>query len=95
MKENDFIKLYRNNRGLKNQKEAKEKIDAFWNTLFKAVETGEKVIFKGWGKFEKKDIKSRKIKIPKKDQLICTQPKSIIKFRAGKVFRKRLVGAYE
>lgn len=48
MRERELIKLYKRNRGLKNQEEAQEKIDIFWNTLFKAIEEKGKVIFKGW-----------------------------------------------
>ena len=64
-------------------KEAKEKIDSFWNALFKAVSEEKRVMFKDWGVFEEKDVKSRKIVIPRQLQEAYTQPKKVLKFRAG------------
>ena len=83
MKGTEFIKLYKSNRGLKKVEAAKEKIDTFWDTLFKVLSEEKKVTFKGWGKFEKKEIKSRKILIPPNKEAIYTKPKTIIKFKAG------------
>lgn len=53
MKESMFIKYYKKRNKSKNYKEAKEKIDLFWNVLLKALEE-ESVILKNWGTFEKK-----------------------------------------
>ena len=75
MTETEFIKFYK--------KEAKEKIDNFWKALFKAIDEDKKVVFKNWGIFEEKDVKSRKIVIPKHPKEIYTQPKKVLKFRAG------------
>ena len=90
MRERELIKLYKRNRGLKNQEEAQEKIDIFWNTLFKAIEEKGKVIFKGWGTFKIKEVKSRKIIIPGRGAINYTQPKNKIKFKAGKSLVKHL-----
>lgn len=54
MKEKDFIKLYKNNRGLKNLEEAKEKIETFWTTLFTVLEEEEKLHLKAGEYLEKK-----------------------------------------
>ena len=52
MKEADFIKLYKKRSGDKDKKIVKEKIDRFWEMLFKALEEEKKVKFKDWGVFE-------------------------------------------
>ena len=65
MKEAEFIKFYKERNEIKSKKEAKEKIDSFWNALFKAVSEEKRVMFKDWGVFEEKDVKSRKIVIPR------------------------------
>lgn len=84
MREEEFLKLYKKNRDLKNKEEAKEKINIFWMALLEALEKEKKVIFKGWGVFEKKEIKSRKVLLPRNNRIIYTEPKSVIKFKAGK-----------
>ena len=81
MKEAEFIKFYKERNEIKSKKEAKEKIDSFWNALFKSEE--KRVMFKDWGVFEEKDVKSRKIVIPRQLQEAYTQPKKVLKFRAG------------
>ena len=83
MKETEFIKFYKKRNRIKNWKEAKEKIDNFWKAL-KAISKDGKVLFKTWGVFEEKDVKSRKIVIPKHQKETYTQPKKTLKFRAGK-----------
>ena len=91
MKEKDFIKLYKNNRGLKNLEEAKEKIETFWTTLFTVLEEEEKITFKGWGIQRKKEMNSRKVILPKNKKTIYTTPKTVIKFRAGKELKESMV----
>lgn len=83
MTETEFIKFYKEKNGVKNREEAKEKIDNFWNTLLKAIAEDKKVVFKNWGVFEEKDVKSRKIVVPKQKKEGYTKPKKVIKFRAG------------
>ena len=95
MKEVEFLKLYKDNRKLKNQKEAKEVINAFWNALYKALEEDKKVVFKDWGMFIKKEVKSRKVVIPTLNKVIYTNPKSVIKFKAGKGLKKNMVNLNE
>ncbi|WP_462424391.1 hypothetical protein [Fusobacterium ulcerans] len=63
MREEEFIRLYKKERKLKNLKKAKEEIHFFWSVLMEVLKE-EKVMFKNWGKFEVKNVKARKVKIP-------------------------------
>ncbi|WP_130891907.1 HU family DNA-binding protein [Fusobacterium varium] len=83
MTESGFIKFYKERNGIKSKKEAKEKIENFWKALLKAIDEDKKVTFKNWGVFEEKNVKPRKISIPKQPEKKYTQSKKIIKFRAG------------
>lgn len=83
MTEREFINFYKERNYSKNYKEAKEKIDLFWDVLLIALEEDKEVVFKSWGKFEKKEVKSRKAIIPKREEVIYTKPKEVIKFKAG------------
>ena len=83
MTEGKFIRFYKKRNALKNQQEVKEKIDLFWNTLLKVLNEGEKVTFKNWGTFEQKEVRSRKIVIPKMDKVGYTKAKKKIRFKAG------------
>ena len=84
MTEGEFIRFYKKRNYSKSHKEVKEKIDLFWDALLKALEEDKKVVFKDWGVFEKREIKSRKIKVPMWEEERYTEPKKAIKFRAGK-----------
>ena len=83
MTEGKFIRFYKERNDLKSQQEVKEKIDLFWNTLLKVLNEGEKVTFKNWGTFEQKEVRSRKIVIPKIDKVGYTKAKKKIRFKAG------------
>ena len=84
MKETDFIREYRKKRELKNLKVAKEKVETFWETLADILKEDEKLIFKGWGSFEIKEIKERIFNNPrtKKTGKIPAQKKIV--FKQGK-----------
>ena len=84
MTEGEFIRFYKKRNKIKSHKKVKEKIDLFWNVLLKALEEDKKVVFKDWGVFEKREIKSRKIKVPMWEEERYTGPKEVIKFRVGK-----------
>ena len=92
MTEGEFIRFYKKRNKIKNHKAVKEKIDLFWNVLLKALEEDKKVVFKGWGIFEKREVKSRKIKVPMWEEERYTDPKEVIKFRAGKGLIKMVEG---
>ena len=83
MTETEFIKFYKERNSIRNKEEAKRKVDNFWNALLKAISEDKKVIFKNWGIFEEKDVKSRRIVIPKQKKEGYTKPKKVLKFRAG------------
>ncbi len=83
MTEAEFIRYYKRRNKSKNYKEAKEKIDLFWNSLLKALGEEEKVSLKNWGTFEKKEVKPRRIVIPNMEKVTITEAKKVIKFKAG------------
>lgn len=87
MTEKEFIKFYRERNNGKNSKEIKNQISLFWNVLLKALDEDKKVLFKDWGIFEKKEVKSRKIIIPNFEEIFYTEPKEVIKFRMGLGFK--------
>ncbi|AVQ28930.1 hypothetical protein C4N20_12845 [Fusobacterium ulcerans] len=92
MTEGKFIRFYKKRNKCRSHKEVKEKIDLFWDALLKALEEDKKVVFKDWGVFEKRETKSRKIKMPMWKGERYTEPKEVIKFRAGKGLIKMAEG---
>ena len=53
MTEGEFIKFYKKRNKIKSHRLVKEKIDLFWNALFKALDEDKKVVLQRWGVFEK------------------------------------------
>ncbi|MDO4588302.1 MAG: HU family DNA-binding protein [Fusobacterium sp.] len=86
MKEMEFLKLYKEKRGLKSLAEAKKRMDIFWDSFFEALETEKEIKFKDWGAFEIKDVASRKVVSPK-GGVSYTKPKKKLKFKTGLKFR--------
>ena len=84
MTEGEFIRFYKKRNKIKNHKAVKEKMDLFWNVLLKALDEDKKVALQNWGVFEKRKMKSRKIMVPMWKESAYTEPKEVIKFRAGK-----------
>ena len=93
MTEAEFIRYYKRRNKSKNYKEAKEKIDLFWNSLLKVLGEAEKVSLKNWGTFEKKEVKPRKIMTPKMDKATFTEAKEKIRFKAGRGLQNAVNGA--
>ena len=91
MKEIEFLKLYKEKRGLKNLNEAKKRMDIFWDTFFEALELEGELKFKDWGVFEVNDVAARKVVSPK-GGLSYTQPKKKLKFKTGLKFRDEING---
>ena len=83
MTEKEFIKFYKRRNFSRNHKEAKEKIDLFWNAILKALDEDGKVALKNWGRFEKKEVKSRKVVLPQMKEAVITEAKKKIRFRTG------------
>lgn len=93
MTEGEFIKFYKKRNHSKSQRETKERIDLFWNTILKVLNEGEKVTLKNWGIFEMKEVKSRKIIIPKLDKAAYTKAKKKIRFKIGAGLENIINGA--
>lgn len=90
MKEKEFLKIYKERRGLKNIDEAKEKFELFWKTLEEQLLLGEKrILFKNWGAFEKKERLPRKVRT-KSGKVVMSKGKTVINFRAGKGLREEI-----
>ncbi len=90
MKESEFVKLYKKRLGLKNKKQTEEKIQLFWNALFKTLDIYGKVTLKDWGVFTKKKVSPRKVSVPTKEGHFYTEYKEVIKFREGKGLGERI-----
>lgn len=88
MKEQDFLKLYKKNRNLKNSDEARKKIDTFWETLIEVLQEDGKITFKHWGKFEVKKYGPRKYSVPATEKKGYTKEKYMVKFKDGSGLRK-------
>ena len=88
MKEQDFIKLYKKNRNLKNAEEAKKRIDNLWETLIEILHEDEKITFKNWGKFEVKKYGPRKYSVPATSTIGYSKERNIVKFKNGSNLRK-------
>ena len=92
MTEGEFIRFYKKKNYSRNHKEVKEKIDLFWNVLLKALDREKKITFKGWGSFEKKEVKPRKIITPRMERAAYTEPKEVVRFKAGIELVKAIEG---
>ena len=94
MNRKDFYKMCKEELGLKNLEEARERTDLFWKSVFTALEEDEKAraVFKDWGVFYVKDVKPRRTKVPTIDEIFYTKPKKTIKFYCGKGLRARVNG---
>lgn len=90
MKESDFLKLCQRELKLKSMEAARERKELFWNSVKEALEKDKRVVFKDWGIFYIKDVKSRKYKIPCKEGEFYSEPRSVIKFICGKRLRERV-----
>ena len=84
MTEGEFVRFYKKRNKSKSHREVKRKIDLFWDVLLKALDEEKKVVFKYWGVFEEKEVKSRKVLVPIWKEARYTEPKKIVKFRPGK-----------
>lgn len=90
MKENEVIRFYKMEKGLKNLKEAEKRIELFWTALMEALKQEGRVVFKEWGIFELREIKAKRIKLPSHDEVIYTSPKKIMTFKCGCTLKENL-----
>ena len=93
MTEKEFIKFYKRRNFSRNHKEAKEKIDLFWNAILKALDEDGKVSLKDWGVFEKKEVAPRKIMTPRMEKERVTKAGEKIIFRTGTGLKTLVNGA--
>ena len=90
MTEIGFLKLYKNKRKLKNIKEAKEKLELFWDVIFTGIALEKKVTVKDFGTFEVKKLKSRKIYNIHKNSLYITKERTAVRFRVKNNFTEKV-----
>ena len=90
MKETDFIKEYKKERKLKNIKDSKDRIEAFWEAVVEGLIEDEKVIFKGWGSFEIREKKERTFNNPKTQKWEKIEAFKKIVFKQGKTLKKNM-----
>ena len=93
MTEKEFIKFYKRRNFSRNHKEAKEKIDLFWDTILKALDEDGKVLLKDWGAFEKKEVAPRKIITPRMEKAGLTRAGEKVRFRTGTGLKNLVNGA--
>ena len=88
MIEAKFLELYKKKRKLKNIKEAKKKLELFWDVIFTGIALEKKVTVKDFGTFEVKKLKSRKIYNIHKNSLYMTKERTALKFKVKNEFMK-------
>ena len=87
MNEKFFLEMYKERRKLKSIREAKEKLEIFWETVFRGLEQDGKVMVRSWGSFFLKEQKPRNLYDITTGEVRKTREKTVIKFRA----RPRLI----
>lgn len=90
MKETEIIKEYQRKRGLKNLESAKEKIEAFWETIMDILLENEKITFKNWGTFEVKRTKEKMFSNPRTKKVEKIPEMNKIVFKQGKALKQKL-----
>lgn len=90
MVEKEFLKYYKTEGNFKSINAAKQRVDHFWHTLFTALNTEERVIFKGWGIFYTKVNKPKRLKTPNITEYITTSLNTTVKFKSGKRFKDEI-----
>lgn len=87
MNEKEFLKLYKERRNLKSIREAKLKLDIFWEAVFRGLNKDGKVMIRDWGSFFIKEQKPRNLYDIENAQVRMVEGKSVVKFKA----RPRLI----
>lgn len=73
-----------------NKREAKEFVDALFETLRKALERGEQVKLSGFGNFELRQKNQRPGRNPKTGEEIPISARRVVTFRPGQKLRARV-----
>lgn len=76
-----------------NKREAKEFVDAFFETIREALENGDQVKLSGFGNFDLRDKNRRPGRNPKTGEEIPISARRVVTFRPGQKLKMR-VGAY-
>lgn len=90
MKETEIIREYQGKRNLKNLESAKEKIEAFWETIMDILLENEKITFKSWGTFEVKRTKEKMFSNPRTKKVEKIPEMNKIVFKQGKALKQKL-----
>lgn len=83
-------KLY-NEVGL-NKREAKEFVDAFFETIRQSLEKGNQVKLSGYGNFDLRDKDERPGRNPKTGEEIPISARRVVTFRPGQKLKARVEG---
>src|SRR4051812_4692516 len=75
------------------KRSATNAVEAFLDTITRAVATGEKVAITGFGVFEKQVRKARTGRNPRTGAVVKIKATSVPKFRAGGTFKEVVSGA--
>ena len=73
-----------------NKREAKEFVDAYFETIKAALENGENVKLSGFGNFQLRDKKERPGRNPKTGEEIPISARRVVTFRPGQKLRARV-----
>jgi len=73
-----------------NKREAKEFVDAFFETIRNALEDGDNVKLSGFGNFQLRDKKQRPGRNPKTGEEIPISARRVVTFRPGQKLRARV-----
>lgn len=73
-----------------NKREAKEFVDAYFETIRDALEGGENVKLSGFGNFQLRDKKQRPGRNPKTGEEIPISARRVVTFRPGQKLRSRV-----
>lgn len=87
----EFIEFYAKENGIQDLKIAKEEVEKFLETLKAAFTNEKEIIFRGFGSFEVRKTKERKIVDPKdSSKTIHAKPRKYIKFKVSKKIEEEL-----
>ncbi|MDX1555266.1 MAG: integration host factor subunit alpha [Xanthomonadales bacterium] len=73
-----------------NKREAKEFVDAYFETIRSALENGENVKLSGFGNFQLREKKQRPGRNPKTGEEIPISARRVVTFRPGQKLRSRV-----
>ncbi len=73
-----------------NKREAKEFVDAYFETIRSALEDGDNVKLSGFGNFQLRDKKQRPGRNPKTGEEIPISARRVVTFRPGQKLRSRV-----